>query len=117
MKIAVTCLDGNVHPHLGQCVCVKFYEVEDNKIVSTDVVDMAAPGHSLIARVFFGNGANTVICGSLKPGAAAALEMSGIQLIAGATGPADAAVNAFLAGTLQHDPSAITTETTCGHDD
>ena len=117
MKIAVTCLDGNVHPHFGQCTCVKFYEVEDNKVVSTDVVEMAAPGHSLIARVLFGNAATTLITGSLKPGAAAALEMSNIQLVAGATGPADAAVDAFLAGTLQHDPAAITTETTCGHDD
>ena len=33
MKIAVTCLDGNVHPHFGQCTCVKFYEVEDNKVI------------------------------------------------------------------------------------
>ena len=117
MKIAVTYADGNVHPHLGQCTCVKFYEVEDDKIVSTDIVDMPSPGHSMIARVIFSNGATAVICGSLKPGAASALELSGIQLVAGAEGPADDAVQAFLEGTLKHDPAACSTDEICGHDD
>ena len=41
MKIAVAYEDGNVHPHFGQCTCVKIYEVENNAVVSTDVVDMS----------------------------------------------------------------------------
>ncbi len=117
MKIAVTYLDGNVHPHFGQCTCVKFYEVEDNTIKSTDIVNMAAPGHSMIARVLFTNGATTIIFGSMKPGAAAGLELSGISLVGGATGSADDAIKAFLAGTLQHNPDSISADETCGHDD
>lgn len=117
MKIAVAYEDGNVHPHFGQCTCVKVYEVENNAVVSTDIVNMPSPGHSMIARVIYTNGATVVICGNIKPGAALGLEMSDVQLFAGVEGPADEAVNAYIAGTLKHNPGACNPNESCGHDD
>ena len=117
MKIAVTYEDGRVFPHFGMAVCVKFYEIEDGQIVSTEMAELKNPGHGFIARVIFGNGADTVITGSIKPSAANALMVSGIMLCAGAQGDADQAVKDYIAGKLVHDPSALTTDEICGHDD
>ena len=117
MKIAVAYEDGNVHPHFGQCTCVKIYEVENNAVVSTDVVDMSSAGHSMIARVIYTNGAAAVICGNIKPGAALGLEMSDVQLFAGVVGSADEAVKAYIEGTLKHNPDACSPDESCGHDE
>ena len=38
MKIAVTYDDGNVFQHFGRTEFFKVYEVEDNKVVSSEVV-------------------------------------------------------------------------------
>lgn len=116
MKIAVTYKDGKVDPHFGMATQVKFYDVENGNVVSTDIVELTA-GHTFIARVIYGNAADVVICGHIKPGAANALVLSGLMLCAGAEGDTDAAVEAYLAGTLQHDPDAIDLDEICGHDD
>lgn len=117
MKIAVAYENGRVHPHFGQCTCVKLYEVDDGTVVSTDIVHMTSPGHSMIARVIYSSGASAVICGNIKPGAALGLEMSNIQLFAGVTGSADEAVNSYIAGTLKHDSNACNADELCGHED
>ena len=51
-------------------------------------------------------GANVLICGGIGPGAQNALAAAGITCVAGASGDVDAAVAAYLAGTLQIDPAA-----------
>ena len=117
MKIAVAYQDGKVHPHFGQCTCVKLYEIDGDTVVSTDIVHMTSPGHSMIARVIYTSGASAVICGSIKPGAARGLEISDIQLFAGVTGSADEAVQSYIAGTLRHDPNACRDDELCGHED
>jgi predicted Fe-Mo cluster-binding NifX family protein len=119
MVIAVTYdkASGEVYPHLGMATAVKIYHAEDGKVVSSEVVDMKQPGHGPIAAVFFGHGANVVICGGIRPSAAGALETSGLELYAGAKGDADAAVEAYLAGKLAHDPDACVAGEICGHDD
>ena len=112
MKIAIAYENGNVHPHFGQCTCVKIYEIENNAVVSTGIVNMTSPGHSMITRVI-----SVVICGNIKPGAALGLEMSDIQLFAGVTGSADKAIENYLAGTLRHYPNACRSDESCGHDE
>ncbi len=115
MKIAVTYDNGQVHPHFGMACDVKIYDVQDNVIISSEIIEMAAAGHSVIAGVLFSNGVNAIICGNIKPGAAEALVMSGIQLFAGITGSADEAVDSYIAGTLKHHPEACTNDEICGH--
>lgn len=89
MKIAVTYADGQVYQHFGHAAQFKLYTVESGMV-------------SYLQR----QGVNTVICGGIGGGAVSALAGAGIRLFAGATGSADQAVLALLAGKLVHNPEA-----------
>ncbi len=116
MTIAVTYDNGNIHQHFGQAACVKFYEVEDGKIMSSQIEEMPAAGHGFIAAVLFRHFTDVLICGHIRGNAAGGLGVSGIELVAGASGDADEAVNAYLAGELMHDPEGIDDSEICAHD-
>ena len=98
MKIAVTYADGQVYQHFGHAAQFKLYTVESGMILDTAVVDATASGHSAMVSYLQRQGVNTVICGGIGGGAVSAL--------AGATGSADQAVLALLAGKLVHNPEA-----------
>ena len=71
----------------------------------------------MIAPVLFGNGAEVLICGHIKPGAANAIMISGGSCCAPAhRANADDAVGAYIAGELKHDQSAVDIDEICGHD-
>ncbi len=110
MKIAVTYENGQVFQHFGHTEQFKVYEVEDNKIVSSEVVGTNGQGHGALAGFLFGGGVDVLICGGIGGGARAALAEAGISLYPGASGGADAQVEAFLAGNLNYDP-----DTMCNH--
>ena len=57
-------------------------------------------------------GVDALICGGIGGGARNALAQAGIQLYPGASGGADAQVEALLAGRLSYDP-----DTVCAHHD
>ena len=101
MKIAVTYADGQVYQHFGHAAQFKLYTVESGMILDTAVVDATAMVSYLQRQ-----GVNTVICGGIGGGAVSALAGAGIRLFAGATGSADQAVLALLAGKLVHNPEA-----------
>ena len=106
MKIAVTYADGQVYQHFGHAAQFKLYTVESGMILDTAVVDATASGHSAMVSYLQRQGVNTVICGGIGGGAGSALAGAGIRLLAGATGSADQAVLALLAGKLVHNPEA-----------
>ena len=111
MKIAVTYADGQVYQHFGHAAqfklyTVELYTVESGMILDTAVVDATASGHSAMVSYLQRQGVNTVICGGIGGGAVSALAGAGIRLFAGATGSADQAVLALLAGKLVHNPEA-----------
>ncbi len=116
MIIAVTYDNGNVHQHFGQAKCVKFYEAEDGEIKSSEIVQMPAAGHGFIASVLFKHFTDTLICGHIRSNAAGGLSVSGIELIAGASGDADEAVKSYLLGSLKHDPEGLDDTEVCAHD-
>ena len=118
MVIAVTYDNGKVSEHLGTTLDVKFYTVADGKVASTEMETLKAAGHRFVAVSFFKHFSNVVITGRTRPSAVAGLEASGLEVIAGAGGmDADAAVEAYLAGQLKHDPEALAVEEVCAHDD
>ena len=47
MKIAVTYDNGEIFQHFGKTESFKVYEVEDNKVVSSEVIGSNGTGHGL----------------------------------------------------------------------
>lgn len=115
MKIAVTYENGNIFQHFGHTKQFKIYEIENNNIVSSALLDTNGSGHGALAGFLSSNGVNVLICGGIGSGAQMALSESGIRLYGGVSGNADDAVRAFLAGTLGYDPDVKCNHHNHGH--
>ena len=100
MKIAVTYDNGNIFQHFGRTESFKVYEVEDNKVISSEVIGSNGVGHGALAGLLSGQSVDVLICGGIGGGAQAALQEAGVELCAGAEGDADQAVEAYLKGEL-----------------
>ncbi|MCR5177083.1 MAG: FKBP-type peptidyl-prolyl cis-trans isomerase [Anaerovibrio sp.] len=109
MKIAVTYDNGNVFQHFGKTESFKVFEVEDGKVVSSEVIGSNGSGHGALAGLLAGKSIDVLICGGIGGGAQNALADAGIELCAGAQGDVDKAVEAYLAGEL------VNAGVTCDH--
>ena len=112
MKIAVTYENGEVFQHFGHTQQFKVYEIEDKKIVSSEVIGNGGYGHGSLAGYLKGLGVSALICGGIGGGARNMLGDAGITVYPGAFGDADANVEAFIKGSLDYDP-----DTECHHHD
>ena len=70
MKIAVTYDNGNVFQHFGKTEFFKVYEVEDNKVISSEVISSNGSGHGALAGLLAEQGIDVLICGGIGGGAA-----------------------------------------------
>lgn len=109
MKIAVTYENGNVFQHFGKTESFKVYEVEENKVVSSEVIGSNGAGHGALAGLLADQSVDVLICGGIGGGAQAALSEAGIELCAGAKGDADQVVESYLKGEL------VSTGVNCDH--
>ena len=109
MKIAATYDNGNIFQHFGKTEFFKVYEVEDNKVVSSEVIGSNGTGHGALAGLLADQGISVLICGGIGGGAQTALAEAGIELCSGAQGDVDAAVDAYLKGEL------VSTGVNCDH--
>ena len=105
MKIAVTYDNGEIFQHFGKTESFKVYEVEDNQVVSSEVIGSNGTGHGALAGLLSEQGVDVLICGGIGGGAQMALAAAGIKLYGGVSGSADAAVEALLAGNLDYNPA------------
>ncbi len=105
MRIAVTYENGNIFQHFGHTESFKVYDVEDGKVISSQVVSTNGSGHGALAQVLNALQADILICGGIGGGAQMALASVGIQLFGGVSGNADAAVEALLSGNLAYNPN------------
>lgn len=105
MRIAVTYENGMIFQHFGHTESFKVYDVEDGKIISSEVVSTNGQGHGALAGVLNGLNADVLICGGIGGGAQMALAQAGIKLFGGVSGEADKAVEAYLAGELAYNPN------------
>ena len=112
MRIAVTYENEQIFQHFGHTEQFKIYDVENQKIVSTSVVDTNGRGHGALASVLQDLNTDILICGGIGGGAQMALAMAGIRLYGGVCGSCDAAVEALLAGNLGYNPNVK-----CSHHD
>lgn len=118
MRIAVTYDNGQVFQHFGHSEYFKVYEVEDGKVVSSEVVGSDGQGHGALAGLLAGKGIDVLICGGIGGGAVNALTSAGIELCAGQTGSADEAVEAYLRGELENSGANCDhhgADHNCGH--
>ena len=99
-RIAVTYDNGQIFQHFGRTEAFKVYEVEDGKVVSSEVMESNGVGHGALAGLLADHTIEVLICGGIGGGAMAALEERGIEVCAGAEGDTDAAVEAYLKGEL-----------------
>ena len=104
MKIAVTHENGHVFGHFGHTKNFKIYEINDGKVTSCAVIPTLGSGHSALAGFLLASGVTILICGGIGAGAQTALKEAGIAIYGGVSGDCDAAVRAFLANKLDHDP-------------
>lgn len=109
MKIAVTYENGNVFQHFGHSEQFKIYEVEEGKVISSEVVGTGGSGHGALAGFLKELGAESLICGGIGGGARTALSEAGITLYPGVNGNADEAVDALLLGNLAYNPDTLCT--------
>ena len=70
MKIAVTYDNGNIFQHFGKTENFKVYEVEDNKVVSSEVIGSNGTGHGALAGLLSEQGVDVLICGGIGGGEA-----------------------------------------------
>ena len=104
MKIAATYDNGNIFQHFGKTEFFKVYEVEDNKVISSEVISSNGTGHGALAGLLADQGISVLICGGIGGGAQTALAAAGIKLFGGVSGDADKAVEAFINETLEYNP-------------
>lgn len=109
MKIAVTYNNGEIFQHFGRTEHFKVYEVEDNKVLSSEVISSNGAGHGALAGVLSDADVKVLICGGIGGGAINALTEAGIEVCSGASGDTDKAVEDYLNGKL------IDAGQTCDH--
>ena len=108
-RIAVTYENGEVFQHFGHTEEFKVYEVEDGKIINSEIIGSNGSGHGALAGLLDEKKIDVLICGGIGGGAQAALAERGIELCAGASGNADETVKAYLRGEL------VNTGANCNH--
>ncbi len=109
MKIAVTYDNGEIFQHFGRTEHFKIYEIEDDKVISSEVISSNGIGHGALAGVLAEQNVAVLICGGIGGGAINALAQAGIEVCAGACGDTDKAVEDYLNGNL------VDAGQTCNH--
>ena len=104
MKIAVTYENGQIFQHFGHTAQFKLYEIENEKILGSSIIDTNGRGHGALAGFLVSNNVSVLICGGIGGGAKQALAEAGIKLFGGVSGDADEAVEAFINETLEYNP-------------
>ncbi len=106
MKVAITYENGQIFQHFGHTEQFKIYDIEDGKIINSEVIDTNGQGHGALAGVLGGAKVDALICGGIGMGAQMALAEAGIKLYGGVQGDADEAAQALAEGRLEYDPEA-----------
>ena len=105
MRIAVTYADDFVFQHFGHTAQFKIYDVQNGRVVASEIIDTNGSGHGALTALLSGLQIDALICGGIGGCARTALAASGIRLFGGVSGSADAAVEALVSGNLMYNPN------------
>ena len=105
MRIAVASENGMVAEHFGHCEGFVIFETEDNRVIKSEVV--ANPGHRPgFLPVFLRDmGVNLIISGGMGGGAIDLFKENNIEVLVGASGKAQEAVENYISGSLKSTES------------
>ena len=106
MKIAATYENGEIFQHFGKTEQFKIYDVQDGKVVSSEVRSTNGKGHGELIGVIQELGAEALICGGIGGGAKDGLSRTGIRVYAGNQGNADELVQKLIAGEISESMEA-----------
>lgn len=101
-KIAVPVSNGILDAHFGHCKQFAIYDIEDNRISSTELID--APPHEpgLLPRFLSGKGVTDIIAGGMGQKAIQLFQRAGVNAFVGAPKlPADHLVKGFMNETIE----------------
>lgn len=112
VRVAVTYDNGKIFGHFGHTEQFKVYDIQDNKVISSEIVPTNGSGHGALATFLSERNVDILVCGGIGAGAQSALSEAGIKLFGGVTGDADESVNAYLAGSLNYNK-----DVRCNHHD
>ena len=101
MKIAVASEGNRITEHFGHCEGFAIFEAEDNQIKSKEFIQN--PGHrpGFLPVFLHDKGVNVIISGGMGGGAVDIFNEKGIEVIIGASGETEKAVNDYLLGKLK----------------
>jgi predicted Fe-Mo cluster-binding NifX family protein len=124
IRIAISANDNNgiesaVSEHFGRCPYFIIVDVEENAIQSVQAIDNPyyanhAPGH--VPEFIHRQGAGVMLTGGMGLRAVGFFEQYGIEVATGATGTAQQAVQAYLAGKLRGASPCAESRRHHGHD-
>lgn len=102
LRVAVTYENGVIFQHFGHTKQFKLYDVQENAVTNTQIIESGESGHSALAGFLKDLKVDTLICGGIGQGAQEALSELGIQVYGGVDGKADEAVEQLLQGNLHY---------------
>ena len=117
MKIAIPSRDGVVDEHFGHCKEFLIYRVEKGTLVEEQAVPSPADCgcKSGIAAVLARSGVTHLVGGHTGEGAFRVLQAQGIKVVRGASGPARAAAESFVAGGFSDSSEGCAGHGQAGH--
>jgi len=111
MKIATTyCNDGTIFQHFGQTRLFKLYDVSENIVTETSILNSGEYSHGSLVDLLKQNSIDILICGGIGGGALDILNKSGIETFPGVSGDSDEALIKYLNSALNRN-----TDPTCNH--
>lgn len=117
MRLAVTYDNGRIAPHFGKTKHFKIYDIDDDKLLKSEVVAVdEGIGHEKMVAFVAGLGVDAVICGSAGDGAVRGLKENGIIAFVGIEGDADEIIKSILEGNVDSSEGSCGGNCNCDGD-
>ncbi len=119
MKIAIPVHQGFVDEHFGHAERYIIYEIsEGNQILNSTYVDanQGCGCRSGIAAILADRGVTVMLAGNIGGGAIQHLYNSGITVVRGCSGPAEAVLTAYLQGNIVDNNQTCHQHEGCEHE-
>ncbi|NJK85463.1 MAG: dinitrogenase iron-molybdenum cofactor biosynthesis protein [Bacteroidales bacterium] len=102
MKIAIPTRGNQVDNHFGHCEAFTVYEINENQIISTEIVPslQGCGCKSNIANVLQNKGVNVMLAGNMGSGAVNVLNNHGIKIFRGCSGDVKQLIDKYLNGQI-----------------